>query len=60
MASFCEKIGGNGLVKQFLSQSELVSINYAKPSSVCLIKIDSSFLMDLDLVEKVNFMFQIK
>ena len=52
---FVKRLGGNGLVKQFLSQSELVSINYAKPSSVCLIKIDSSFLMDSDLVEKVNF-----
>ena len=28
---FCEKIRGKWLVKQFLSQSELVSINYAKP-----------------------------
>ncbi len=55
MASFCEKIRGNGLVRQFLSQSELVSIKDAKPSFVCLIKIDSSFLMDADLVEKVNF-----
>ena len=52
---FVKRLGGNGLVKQFLSQSELVSINYAKPSSVCLIKIDSSFLMDSDLVKKVNF-----
>ena len=51
---FVKRLGGNGLVKQFLSQSELVSINYTKSSSVCLIKIDSSFLMDLDLVEKVN------
>ncbi len=52
---FVKKLGGNGLVKQFLSQSELVSVKYSKPSSVCLIKIDSSFLMDSDLVEKVNF-----
>ena len=52
---FVKRLGGNGLVKQFLSQSELVSISYAKSSSVCLIKIDSSFLMDSDLVEKVNF-----
>ena len=52
---FVKRLGGNGLVKQFLSQSELVSIKYAKPSFVCLIKIDSSFLMDADLVEKVNF-----
>ena len=52
---FVKRLGGNGLVRQFLSQSELVSIKYAKPSFVCLIKIDSSFLMDADLVEKVNF-----
>ena len=52
---FVKRLGGNGLVKQFLSQSELVSISYAKSSSVCLIKIDSSFLMDSDLVKKVNF-----
>ena len=52
---FVKRLGGNGLVKQFLSQSELVSINYAKPSSVCLIKIDSSLLIDSDLVAKVNF-----
>ena len=52
---FVKRLGGNGLVKQFLSQSELVSVNYSKFSSVCLIKIDSSFLMDSDLVEKVNF-----
>ncbi len=51
---FVKRLGGNGLVKQFLSQSELVSVNYSKPCSVCLIKIDSSFLMDSDLVEKVN------
>ena len=42
-------------MKQFLSQSELVGVNYAKPSSVCHVKIDSSFLMDLELVKKVNF-----
>ena len=52
---FVKRLGGNGLVKQFLAQSELVRVNYSKPSSVCLIKIDSSFLMDSDLVEKVNF-----
>ena len=52
---FVKRLGGHGLVRQFLSQSELVSIKYAKPCTVCLIKIDSSFLMDLDLVEKVNF-----
>ena len=51
---FVKRLGGNGLVKQFLSQSELVSINYATPIAVCLVKIDSSFLMDLELAKKVN------
>ena len=52
---FVKRLGGSGLVKQFLSQSELVSINYANPISVCLVKVDSSFLMDLELAKKVNF-----
>jgi len=52
--NFVKRLGGNGLVKQFLLQSELVSINYVNLSYVCLVKIDSSFLMDLELVEKVN------
>ncbi len=52
---FVKRLGGSGLVKQFLSQSELVSINYSNPISVCLVKVDSSFLMDLELAKKVNF-----
>jgi len=51
---FVKRLGGSGLVKQFLSQSELVSISYANPISVCVVKIDSSFLMDLELAKKVN------
>ena len=31
-----------------------MSINYANPIAVCLVKIDSSFLMDLELAKKVN------
>ncbi len=52
--SFVKRLKGNGLVKQFLSQSELVSFDHFPTNSVCHVKIDSSYLMDVEVIKKVN------